>query len=75
MRIMRDGEVIDAPDALGTEAGAAAARIEELKAFLSATDYRTLKYVEGELTEEEFALSSVERAAWRAEINALEAAE
>ena len=47
--------------------------IEELKAKLAETDYKTLKYVEGELTEEEFLAEKLERALWRAEINRLEA--
>lgn len=47
-------------------------RIEELKELLAETDYRTLKYVEGQLGEEEYASSKLQRAAWRAEIEYLE---
>jgi hypothetical protein len=39
---------------------------------LDATDYQTLKFAEGELTEEEFAPIKEQRKAWRAEINRLE---
>jgi uncharacterized membrane protein YgaE (UPF0421/DUF939 family) len=39
---------------------------------LDATDYKALKFVEGELTEEEFAPIKEQRKAWRAEINQLE---
>jgi len=73
MRIMKDGVVTDAlPAEEALLQADAVSRIEELKALLSSTDYRTLKYVEGGLTEEEFAAFSSERAAWRAEINRLE---
>lgn len=47
-------------------------RIEQLKELLAATDYKTLKYVEGRLGEEEFAAACAEREAWRSEINLLE---
>ena len=47
-------------------------RIEELKGLLLSTDYKTLKYIEGQLSDEEFAECSLQRAAWRAEINYLE---
>ena len=47
-------------------------RIELLKALLAQSDYKTLKYVEGALTEEEFAGSCAVRAELRREINEIE---
>lgn len=49
------------------------ARIIELKSQLSATDYKALKFMEGWLTEEEYAPIRAERQAIRDEINRLEA--
>lgn len=48
-------------------------RIAELKAQLAATDYKCLKYMEGWLTDAEYAPIRAERQALRDEINALEA--
>lgn len=48
---------------------AAKQRIAELKGLLAATDYKAIKYAEGELTAEEYAETKAERQAWRAEIN------
>lgn len=48
------------------------ARISELKALLSQTDYKAIKYAEGLLTEEEYAPIKAQRQAWRDEINQLE---
>lgn len=48
-------------------------KIDELKAQLSATDYKALKCMEGWLTEEEYAPIRAERQAIRNEINMLEA--
>lgn len=72
MRIIRNGEAVDAPD-YEPHAPDASGMIEELKRMLAETDYKTLKYVEGELSEEEFLEEKQERALWRAEINRLEA--
>lgn len=47
-------------------------QIEELKAELSATDYKALKYMEGWLTEEEYAPVKAQRQALRDQINELE---
>lgn len=47
--------------------------IEVLKGKLAATDYKALKYVEGFLSEAEYAATKAQRQAWRDEINALEA--
>ena len=48
------------------------ALIIELKSQLSATDYKALKYMEGWLTDEEYAPIKAERQAIRDEINKLE---
>ena len=49
-----------------------AQQIAELKAQLSATDYKAIKYAEGWLSEEEFAPVKAERQAIREKINELE---
>lgn len=49
------------------------ARIDELKQLLAESDYKALKFAEGWLTGDEYALTKAERQAWRDEINALEA--
>lgn len=48
-------------------------RINELKAFLKATDYQAIKYAEGEMPYEEYAPVRELRKGWRKEINGLEA--
>lgn len=50
-----------------------AKRINELRYNLKQIDYKTNKYVEGELSEEEWAEVKAQRKAWRDEINALQA--
>ena len=47
-------------------------RIEELKSLLSSSDYKAIKYAEGELTEEEYAETKALRRGYRAEINQLQ---
>ena len=47
-------------------------RISELKRLLSESDYKCLKYVDGEFTEGEYAETKAQRHAWRQEINELE---
>ena len=47
--------------------------ITQLKKQLSDTDYKAIKYAEGQLTEEEYSLTRTQRASWRARINELEA--
>jgi len=47
-------------------------RINELKGLLSSTDYKAIKFAEGELTEEEYAETRTLRRSYRAEINELE---
>ena len=48
------------------------ARISELKTKLKQTDYKAIKYAEGQLTEEEYAPIKAQRQLWRDEINQLE---
>ena len=47
-------------------------QIYELKAQLATTDYKALKYIEGEISEEDYAETRELRKALRAEINQLE---
>lgn len=47
-------------------------RVNELKSNLKHTDYKAIKYAEGEITASEYAPTLAERRAWRAEINALQ---
>ena len=47
-------------------------RIAELKQKLQETDYKAIKYAEGELSSEEYAETKAQRRAWREEINKLE---
>lgn len=46
--------------------------IEMLKRKLSDTDYKAIKYAEGQLTEEEYGPIKQERQSWRNRINELE---
>ena len=48
-------------------------RIAELKNLLFETDYKAIKYAEGELSAEDYEETKLQRRAWRAEINELEA--
>ena len=47
-------------------------RVKELKRKLAETDYKAIKWAEGELTAEEYAETKAMRKAWRDEINVLE---
>ena len=47
-------------------------QIGELRQHLRETDYKAIKYAEGQLTEEEYAETKKQRQAWRDEINRLE---
>ena len=47
--------------------------IKDLKQKLKDTDYKAIKYAEGQLTEEEYASTKAERQSWRDRINELEA--
>lgn len=55
-----------------TKSQLAERKIPELKQKLADTDYKAIKYAEGELTEEEYAPIREQRRAWRQEINELE---
>lgn len=48
-------------------------RILELKKNLNDTDYKLMKFLEGQLTEEEYTPIREQRQVWRKEINELEA--
>lgn len=63
-------EVVEIP--APTEEELNATKIAQLKAELSATDYKCLKYVDGALTEEEYAEVKKYRADLRKQINELE---
>ena len=43
-----------------------------LKAKLRATDYKAIKFAEGELSAEEYEETRLQRKAWREQINTLE---
>ena len=47
--------------------------IARLKHLLADSDYKAIKFAEGEITAEEYAETKVQRKAWRDEINRLEA--
>lgn len=47
-------------------------RIEELKQNLKDTDYKAIKYAEGQISEQDYASIKTLRQAWRDEINELE---
>ena len=57
-----------------SEAELAAKEIAELKAKLTATDYKAIKYAEGALSAEEYAATKAERQNWRDRITELEGA-
>lgn len=46
-------------------------RIDELKTLLRESDYKALKYAEGEISELDYAETKAQRREWRAEINRL----
>ena len=48
------------------------AQIKDYKELLSASDYKALKYMEGYLTEDEYAETKAQRQEWRNKINELE---
>lgn len=47
-------------------------KINQYKKMLSDTDYKALKYMEGYLTDEEYAETKIQRQEWRNKINELE---
>ena len=62
-----DGKVI-AVERIITKEEKAQSRINELKSLLAKTDYKAIKYAEGELTAEEYEPIRQQRKAWREEI-------
>lgn len=66
----RQFKIVEIPQP--TEEEIKQARISELKAKLSATDYVVIKIAEGEATKEEYADVLANRKAWREEIRELE---
>lgn len=64
-------EVVEIPPPSQEELNAM--EIERLKGELASTDYKCLKYVDGALTDEEYAEVKAYRAELRARINKLEA--
>ena len=67
-----DGEYVDKPPYVPTQEEINAGKIAELKQELSATDYKCLKYVDGALSDEEYAEVREYRAELRRQINELE---
>ena len=47
-------------------------RIDVLKGFLANTDYKAIKFAEGEISDEEYTPTRLDRRAWREEINQLQ---
>ena len=47
--------------------------MEEIKEKLSATDYKCLKHIDGDLTDEEYEPVKLQRKEWRKQYNDLEA--
>ena len=54
------------------ELGKKLKKISELKQKLAETDYKCLKFVDGEITQAEYAETWQKRKQWREEINKLE---
>ena len=46
-------------------------QIADLKQCLADTDYKAIKYAEGMITAEDYAVTKSQRQAWRSEINEL----
>ena len=68
-----NGEILEDPDFTPpVDNTALLNQIEELKSGIAATDYKALKYMEGWLTEEEYAPVKAQRQALRDQINELE---
>lgn len=80
MKIYKNRQIVEIPDAekekyIFPVADNKEAQIEVLKQKLLDTDYQAIKYAEGWLTEEEYALIKAQRQEWRNQINALENSE
>lgn len=48
--------------------------INAMKQLLANTDYKAIKYAEGEISEEEYAQTKADRQSWRSRIGELEGA-
>lgn len=59
-------------DLIETEEHIKQTEIAELKQQLADTDYKAIKYAEGQITEEEYSETKEQRQAWRDRINELE---
>lgn len=68
------GEIVKDEETRKSLSGKAAAydKMIALKRMLAATDYKTMKYIEGKLTEEEYEAAKAERQLWRDEINEIQ---
>ena len=68
------GEIVKDEKARGSLSDKATAydRMIALKRMLASTDYKTMKYIEGKLTEEEYEAAKAERQLWRDEINEIQ---
>lgn len=73
MKVAINGKVVDMDIEETALEIPAEYKIQELKQKLADTDYKAIKYAEGEITAEEYAETKAQRKAWRSEINALEA--
>ena len=69
--VVEDGKVV-AKEYEPTSEEIAALRIIELKQLLADSDYKAIKYAEGELTAEEYEPIKQQRREWREEIRSLE---
>ena len=67
-----NGVMIQRDKTLDLQKIATSQRIAELKQLLQASDYMAIKFAEGAVSSDEFALIKLSRAQWRAEINALD---
>lgn len=65
--------VVDYDNTIDLKKQANLERISELKALLSATDYKAIKYAEGLITKTDYAETKALRQSYREEINKLEA--
>lgn len=69
-----DSDYVEPVDAAVTLANAKTAKQNRIKALLTATDYKCLKFVDGDLSAEEYAAVKAYRTALRTAYNAVEAA-
>lgn len=67
-----DGHYVERPPYVPTQEEINAGKIAELKAELASTDYKCLKYVDGAISESEYAEIKAYRAELRRKINELE---